>query len=95
MTNSNKILSDDIFVPISSNYDAPNYKMDHKNRGTALIINMMFFHGDKEGVKRRHGSQFDVDRLEKVLGKKFKFQTKTLHSPTKKELSDVINGGEF
>lgn len=47
-------------------WNYPNYKMNHKNRGFALIFNFVDFH-PYLGLKRRNGSDADVRALQAVL----------------------------
>lgn len=79
------------FMTTISKYDTTFYKMNHKNRGKALIINMKVFKGDTLHYKTRFGSLKDVKRLEEVLKNKLRFETQILNSPKKNEIFAALD----
>lgn len=74
-------------------YDHENYKMNHKNRGIALVINVYQFRNNSFAT--RSGSKEDVKSLEDVLGNYLRFQVITADDLTRLELSEKIDEGPF
>lgn len=65
--------------------------MDHRNRGIAIVINVMHFKNDEE--KFREGSLKDADRLKKVLSE-LKFEVIEPKDAKKKTIYNEIRRGE-
>lgn len=82
---------DDFDGILVSDFDQENYKMDHKNRGIAIIINVVSFKNDEE--KYREGSCKDTERLKEIL-KAMKFEIKEPRDSKKKSISTCIKEGE-
>lgn len=68
------------------------YKMDHKNRGLALIFNHEFFNDRTLGARR--GTQVDRDRLHRTfthLG----FDVRTFDNPTEIDIRGILKKGKL
>lgn len=77
-------------VPLTD-FDLENYKMNHKNRGVAIVINVLSFDDDEE--KHREGSLVDAERL-KALLTSLKFEVIEPKDARKKSIIKTIKGGE-
>lgn len=82
---------DSVLGILLADYDNENYRMDHKNRGIAIVINVMYFKNDEE--KYREGSLKDAERLKKVL-KELKFEVIEPRDGKKKTIYNEIRRGE-
>lgn len=75
---------------------APNpysnfYKMDHENRGIALILNHMYFK-DSDMCPTRDGTNKDRDDLMRLFDK-FGFQLVVHNDLTYRDICDVLDKG--
>ena len=79
-SNHDSIVSNNVYP-----YDQANYKMNHENRGHALVINMHEFKGGR--FETRHGSKEDVKSLKEVLGNHLKFDVICCENLTRQQMS--------
>lgn len=77
-------------VPLTD-YDLENYKMNHKNRGVAIVINVLSF--DDDGEKHREGSLVDAERLRALLTS-LRFEVIEPKDARKKSIIKTIKEGE-
>lgn len=68
------------------------YKMDHKNRGLALIFNHEVF--VDTGLGTRRGTQVDCERLQKTFTA-LNFDVRTTNNPTELEIRSILKKGKF
>lgn len=73
---------------MSSAKDDLYYNMDNPRRGVALIFNHVNF--DK--MSKRHGSEYDRDRIENVL-KYLHFETRVYNDLSYFEVLDTLDAG--
>lgn len=71
-------------------YNLPEYYMENKFRGNAIIINVEKF---DNGWAKRKGSSEDVERLTKAL-EALKFKVTPLVDKTAKEIEDTLDEGK-
>lgn len=68
------------------------YKMNHKNRGLALIFNHEVF--VDTGLGTRRGTQVDCDRLQKTFTA-LNFDVRITNNPTESEIRSILKKGNF
>lgn len=68
------------------------FKMDHKNRGLALIFNHEVF--IDTGLGTRRGTQVDCDRLQKTFTA-LNFDVRITNNPTELDIRCILKKGEF